>query len=177
MWSHIFRKHRRIDADVGWWSFSYLQYTCYLFDLILVMPFCRSGDGDAHQWPVRSGLHHHGEGREADALQTGQPLQTGGPVQLGSLRQLLHHGKRRCSSNATESKSSLCFTSDFCIFLVFSSQGRISKEQDHILIIPRGLSFAEASASNLVRLCYMFLRWQNRAVAKIKKRMLQLKCG
>uniref|UniRef100_A0AAQ6IT44 Class II aldolase/adducin N-terminal domain-containing protein n=1 Tax=Anabas testudineus TaxID=64144 RepID=A0AAQ6IT44_ANATE len=27
----------------------------------------------------------------------------------------------------------------------------ISKEQDHILIIPRGLSFAEASASNLVR--------------------------
>ncbi|XP_036953995.1 adducin 3 (gamma) a isoform X2 [Acanthopagrus latus] len=29
--------------------------------------------------------------------------------------------------------------------------GRISKEQDHILIIPRGLSFAEASASNLVK--------------------------
>ncbi|KAF4093356.1 hypothetical protein AMELA_G00001230 [Ameiurus melas] len=28
---------------------------------------------------------------------------------------------------------------------------RISKEQDHILIIPRGLSFAEASASNLVK--------------------------
>uniref|UniRef100_A0A8P4GPN9 Adducin 3 n=1 Tax=Dicentrarchus labrax TaxID=13489 RepID=A0A8P4GPN9_DICLA len=28
---------------------------------------------------------------------------------------------------------------------------RVSKEQDHILIIPRGLSFAEASASNLVR--------------------------
>ncbi|KAK1802079.1 hypothetical protein P4O66_004421 [Electrophorus voltai] len=27
---------------------------------------------------------------------------------------------------------------------------RVSKEQDHILIIPRGLSFAEASASNLV---------------------------
>uniref|UniRef100_A0AAX7VCB8 Class II aldolase/adducin N-terminal domain-containing protein n=1 Tax=Astatotilapia calliptera TaxID=8154 RepID=A0AAX7VCB8_ASTCA len=27
--------------------------------------------------------------------------------------------------------------------------GRVSKEQDHILIIPRGLSFAEASASNL----------------------------
>ncbi|KAI4881984.1 hypothetical protein NFI96_022272 [Prochilodus magdalenae] len=29
---------------------------------------------------------------------------------------------------------------------------RVSKEQDHILIIPRGLSFAEASASNLVTL-------------------------
>ncbi|XP_051940139.1 adducin 3 (gamma) a isoform X2 [Hippocampus zosterae] len=28
---------------------------------------------------------------------------------------------------------------------------RISKEQDHILIIPRGLSFAEASASNLIK--------------------------
>ncbi|CAL8331443.1 unnamed protein product [Merluccius merluccius] len=28
---------------------------------------------------------------------------------------------------------------------------RISKEQDHILIIPRGLSFAEAAASNLVK--------------------------
>uniref|UniRef100_A0AAQ5ZRK9 Class II aldolase/adducin N-terminal domain-containing protein n=1 Tax=Amphiprion ocellaris TaxID=80972 RepID=A0AAQ5ZRK9_AMPOC len=28
---------------------------------------------------------------------------------------------------------------------------RLSKEQDHILIIPRGLSFAEASASNLVK--------------------------
>ncbi|TMS22969.1 Gamma-adducin, partial [Larimichthys crocea] len=29
--------------------------------------------------------------------------------------------------------------------------GRVSKEQDHILILPRGLSFAEASASNLVK--------------------------
>ncbi|XP_054459886.1 adducin 3 (gamma) a isoform X2 [Anoplopoma fimbria] len=29
--------------------------------------------------------------------------------------------------------------------------GRVSKEQDHILMIPRGLSFAEASASNLVK--------------------------
>ncbi|XP_042244548.1 adducin 3 (gamma) a isoform X3 [Thunnus maccoyii] len=29
--------------------------------------------------------------------------------------------------------------------------GRVSKEQDHILIIPRGLSFAEASAANLVK--------------------------
>ncbi|KAM9362818.1 adducin 3 (gamma) a isoform 3-T4 [Symphorus nematophorus] len=29
--------------------------------------------------------------------------------------------------------------------------GRVGKEQDHILIIPRGLSFAEASASNLVK--------------------------
>lgn len=29
---------------------------------------------------------------------------------------------------------------------------RVSKEQDHILIIPRGLSFAEASATNLVKL-------------------------
>ncbi|XP_004539194.2 adducin 3 (gamma) a isoform X2 [Maylandia zebra] len=29
--------------------------------------------------------------------------------------------------------------------------GRVSKEQDHILIIPRGLSFVEASASNLVK--------------------------
>ncbi|XP_044044838.1 adducin 3 (gamma) a isoform X1 [Siniperca chuatsi] len=29
--------------------------------------------------------------------------------------------------------------------------GRVSKEQDHILIIPRGLSFSEASASNLVK--------------------------
>ncbi|KAM9132994.1 gamma-adducin isoform 2-T9 [Pangshura tecta] len=29
---------------------------------------------------------------------------------------------------------------------------RVSKEQDHILIIPRGLSFSEASASNLVKL-------------------------
>ncbi|XP_068176816.1 adducin 3 (gamma) a isoform X2 [Antennarius striatus] len=29
--------------------------------------------------------------------------------------------------------------------------GRVSKEQDHILIIPSGLSFAEASASNLVK--------------------------
>uniref|UniRef100_A0A8C2AN06 Adducin 3 (gamma) a n=1 Tax=Cyprinus carpio TaxID=7962 RepID=A0A8C2AN06_CYPCA len=29
---------------------------------------------------------------------------------------------------------------------------RVSKEQDHILIIPRGLSFAEASASNLVKM-------------------------
>uniref|UniRef100_A0A8C1WL32 Adducin 3 (gamma) a n=1 Tax=Cyprinus carpio TaxID=7962 RepID=A0A8C1WL32_CYPCA len=28
---------------------------------------------------------------------------------------------------------------------------RVSKEQDHILIIPRGLSFSEASASNLVK--------------------------
>ncbi|XP_055013797.1 adducin 3 (gamma) a isoform X2 [Boleophthalmus pectinirostris] len=28
---------------------------------------------------------------------------------------------------------------------------RVSKEQDHILIIPRGLSFAEAAASNLVK--------------------------
>uniref|UniRef100_A0A8C6UPD6 Adducin 3 (gamma) a n=1 Tax=Neogobius melanostomus TaxID=47308 RepID=A0A8C6UPD6_9GOBI len=28
---------------------------------------------------------------------------------------------------------------------------RVSKEQDHILILPRGLSFAEASASNLVK--------------------------
>uniref|UniRef100_A0A671PUL0 Gamma-adducin-like n=1 Tax=Sinocyclocheilus anshuiensis TaxID=1608454 RepID=A0A671PUL0_9TELE len=28
---------------------------------------------------------------------------------------------------------------------------RVSKEQDHIIIIPRGLSFAEASASNLVK--------------------------
>ncbi|XP_055072819.2 adducin 3 (gamma) a isoform X1 [Misgurnus anguillicaudatus] len=28
---------------------------------------------------------------------------------------------------------------------------RVSKEQDHILIIPRGLSFAEASAANLVK--------------------------
>uniref|UniRef100_A0A8C6LSA4 Adducin 3 (gamma) a n=1 Tax=Nothobranchius furzeri TaxID=105023 RepID=A0A8C6LSA4_NOTFU len=33
--------------------------------------------------------------------------------------------------------------------------GRVSKEQDHILIMPRGLSFAEASAANLVRSsCY-----------------------
>lgn len=30
------------------------------------------------------------------------------------------------------------------------SQVRISKEQDHIIIIPRGLSFSEATASNLV---------------------------
>jgi len=30
-------------------------------------------------------------------------------------------------------------------------QVRVSKEHDHILIIPRGLSFSEASASNLVR--------------------------
>ncbi|CAG01302.1 unnamed protein product, partial [Tetraodon nigroviridis] len=29
--------------------------------------------------------------------------------------------------------------------------GRVSKEQDHILILPRGLSFAEAAASNLVK--------------------------
>ncbi|NP_001085075.1 adducin 3 L homeolog [Xenopus laevis] len=29
---------------------------------------------------------------------------------------------------------------------------RVSKEQDHILIMPRGLSFSEASASNLVKL-------------------------
>ncbi|RVE75643.1 hypothetical protein OJAV_G00000800 [Oryzias javanicus] len=29
--------------------------------------------------------------------------------------------------------------------------GRVSKELDHILILPRGLSFAEASASNLVK--------------------------
>ncbi|KAG8430839.1 hypothetical protein GDO86_019911 [Hymenochirus boettgeri] len=29
---------------------------------------------------------------------------------------------------------------------------RVSKEQDHLLIIPRGLSFSEASASNLVKL-------------------------
>ncbi|XP_077679310.1 gamma-adducin isoform X1 [Eretmochelys imbricata] len=29
---------------------------------------------------------------------------------------------------------------------------RVSKEQDHILIIPRGLSFSEASASNLIKL-------------------------
>ncbi|TNN57520.1 Gamma-adducin [Liparis tanakae] len=29
--------------------------------------------------------------------------------------------------------------------------GRVSKEQDHILISPRGLSFAEASASNLLK--------------------------
>ncbi|XP_053306504.1 gamma-adducin isoform X2 [Spea bombifrons] len=29
---------------------------------------------------------------------------------------------------------------------------RVSKEQDHILIVPRGLSFSEASASNLVKL-------------------------
>ncbi|CAB1344472.1 unnamed protein product [Coregonus sp. 'balchen'] len=29
---------------------------------------------------------------------------------------------------------------------------RVSREQDHILVIPRGLSFAEASASNLVKL-------------------------
>ncbi|XP_061625409.1 adducin 3 (gamma) a isoform X2 [Phyllopteryx taeniolatus] len=29
--------------------------------------------------------------------------------------------------------------------------GRVSKEQDHILIMPRGLSFAEASASNLMK--------------------------
>uniref|UniRef100_A0A8C6LTV4 Adducin 3 (gamma) a n=1 Tax=Nothobranchius furzeri TaxID=105023 RepID=A0A8C6LTV4_NOTFU len=29
--------------------------------------------------------------------------------------------------------------------------GRVSKEQDHILIMPRGLSFAEASAANLVK--------------------------
>ncbi|XP_044153706.1 gamma-adducin isoform X1 [Bufo gargarizans] len=29
---------------------------------------------------------------------------------------------------------------------------RVSKEQDHILIIPRGLSFSEASAANLVKL-------------------------
>lgn len=29
--------------------------------------------------------------------------------------------------------------------------GRVSKEQDHFLILPRGLSFAEASASNLVK--------------------------
>ncbi|KAM4703461.1 gamma-adducin isoform 2-T2 [Rhinophrynus dorsalis] len=29
---------------------------------------------------------------------------------------------------------------------------RVSKEQDHILIIPRGLSFSEASATNLVKL-------------------------
>lgn len=63
--------------------------------------------------------------------------------------------KRHCSGNAARSKPGLCFTSDFCLFFFFffSSQGRISKEQDHILIIPRGLSFAEASASNLVRLC------------------------
>lgn len=33
---------------------------------------------------------------------------------------------------------------------LFLPQGRVSKEQDHILILPRGLSFAEASASNLV---------------------------
>ncbi|XP_072318478.1 adducin 3 (gamma) a isoform X1 [Eucyclogobius newberryi] len=31
------------------------------------------------------------------------------------------------------------------------STARVSKEQDHILIIPRGLSFTEASASNLVK--------------------------
>ncbi|XP_076023375.1 gamma-adducin-like isoform X2 [Genypterus blacodes] len=29
---------------------------------------------------------------------------------------------------------------------------RVSKEQDHVLILPRGLSFAEASASNLVKI-------------------------
>lgn len=33
---------------------------------------------------------------------------------------------------------------------VFCTKARVSKEQDHILIIPKGLSFAEASASNLV---------------------------
>lgn len=38
-------------------------------------------------------------------------------------------------------------------------QVRISKEQDHIIIIPRGLSFSEATASTLVLflfLCYFF---------------------
>lgn len=31
------------------------------------------------------------------------------------------------------------------------SQVRVSKEQDHVLISPRGLSFAEVTAANLVR--------------------------
>uniref|UniRef100_A0A671PLP8 Gamma-adducin-like n=1 Tax=Sinocyclocheilus anshuiensis TaxID=1608454 RepID=A0A671PLP8_9TELE len=34
---------------------------------------------------------------------------------------------------------------------MWKSAVRVSKEQDHIIIIPRGLSFAEASASNLVK--------------------------
>lgn len=36
-------------------------------------------------------------------------------------------------------------------------QVRISKEQDHIIIIPRGLSFSEATASTLV--LFSFLRY------------------
>ncbi|KAL2086911.1 hypothetical protein ACEWY4_017970 [Coilia grayii] len=42
----------------------------------------------------------------------------------------------------------LCFV---CVLCGVWRKVRVSKEQDHILIIPRGLSFAEASASNLVK--------------------------
>jgi len=40
--------------------------------------------------------------------------------------------------------------SEFTIVSILS-QVRVSKEQDHILISPRGLSFAEVTAANLVR--------------------------
>lgn len=37
------------------------------------------------------------------------------------------------------------------LFVFVVSQVRVSKEQDHVLISPRGLSFAEVTAANLVR--------------------------
>lgn len=114
----------------------------------LTPPMClfRSGDGHSHQRHVRSRIRHHGEGRKADALQAGQPLQTGRPVQLGPLWQRLRHGESlQPGPGPLRAHRSPC--SPGCFF----SQCRVSKEQDHILILPRGLSFAEASASNLVR--------------------------
>uniref|UniRef100_A0A671PPA1 Gamma-adducin-like n=1 Tax=Sinocyclocheilus anshuiensis TaxID=1608454 RepID=A0A671PPA1_9TELE len=47
----------------------------------------------------------------------------------------------------------LRFITPYCNFLGYYMciNVRVSKEQDHIIIIPRGLSFAEASASNLVK--------------------------
>lgn len=37
---------------------------------------------------------------------------------------------------------------DYDVF--FLSQVRVNKEQDHVLISPRGLSFAEVTGANLV---------------------------
>lgn len=42
----------------------------------------------------------------------------------------------------------MCALNFYNIFIL--SQVRVNKEQDHVLISPRGLSFAEVTAANLV---------------------------
>ncbi|XP_016318459.1 beta-adducin-like isoform X3 [Sinocyclocheilus anshuiensis] len=79
----------------------------------------------------------HGEGRETDALQAGQCSPSAGSVRLDTAAQHLPHSKKRLLSACQDSR--------------ITSNMRVSKEQEHFLVLPDGLAYGEGTASNLVK--------------------------